>query len=219
MSLLDVIGPIIIGPSSSHTAGAVKIGKFAHNYIGGTPDSVRFILHGSFADTYIGHGTDRALLGGIMGFEVDDHRIRNSYKIAQDTNMKYEFNFEDLGNVHPNTVKIIATKNDHDFEVIAASIGASEIVVNELDGTEVYLRGKVPTLAIVNKDIPGTLTRIMSTISKYNINVANVTLKRISKIIKEAVCILELDEEPTLLLLKELESFENIISCKYIPKI
>lgn len=219
MSILDTIGPIIIGPSSSHTAGAIKIGKFAYNYIGKIPDKVDFILHGSFADTYIGHGSDRALLGGVMGFRVDDIRIKNAYKYAEKFNLKYNFIKEDLGEVHPNTVKIIARSNNDLFKLTASSIGAGEIEINEIDEIEVKINGKTPSLVIINKDKRGVLNEIFTIINNYDINVANVHLKRLSRVLKEAICIIELDENPNLLMIRELQKNENIIRCTYIPSI
>jgi L-serine dehydratase len=219
MSILDVIGPIIVGPSSSHTAGAVKMGRFAHNYIGKTPQEVKFFLHGSFAETYIGHGTDRALLGGIMGLDLDDPRIKNAFKIAEDVGLKYEFIPADLGDVHPNTIKIVSIENDIEYQIIACSVGAAEIIITEIDGNTVNLNAKNHTLVIKNKDEKGALGEIMKLIAFHNINVANVYLKRLSKALKEAVCVIELDEEPTLFLIKDFESNEKIIKCSYIPKI
>lgn len=219
MSLIDIIGPVIIGPSSSHTAGAARIGKFTNNYCGGIPSEVNFILHGSFGSTYIGHGTDRALLGGIMGFEVSDIRIRDSFKFANEFNIKFSFSVEDLGDVHPNTVKINAVKNGIDYSVTGCSVGAGEIVINNIDGTDVNLKGKAPTLVIINKDVRGALGEILKIISSYGLNIANMNLSRIQNISKEATCIMELDEAPNLFCIQELSNSQYIISCKYISKI
>lgn len=219
MSLKDVISPVMIGPSSSHTAGALRIAKFAHNYIGNIPQKVIFQLHGSFSDTYIGHGTDRALLGGIIGYDVDDIRIRDSYKATTDMNIDYSFVSEDLGEVHPNTLKIIASYNNIDYSITGSSIGAGKIEIIEIDGTQTKLNCMKPTLVITNKDKPGVLQKVLVTISNHSINIANINLNRVSQYLNEAVCIIELDKNPGLILLTEIKNIDNIISCKFIPKI
>ena len=219
MSIINVIGPVMVGPSSSHTAGAVKIGKFAYNYIGGIPQTVRFILHGSFATTYMGHGTDKALLSGIIGFNVDDIRIKDIFEIIKKYDLRYEFLFEDLGYVLPNTVSIIAEKDSVEYKIQACSVGAGEILVNEIDGNSVKLNGHTPALSILNKDITGALSEILKIISAHGINVANVTLNRVSKIFEEASCIIELDEAPSYMLVQELQKSSYVISCRYIPEI
>ncbi|BBE32098.1 L-serine dehydratase, iron-sulfur-dependent subunit beta [Tepiditoga spiralis] len=219
MSILDVIGPVIVGPSSSHTAGAAKIGKFCHNYLGGLPDSVEFILHGSFGSTYFGHGTDKALVGGILGFDVSDLRIKNSFEIAKELNLKYSFSSDDLGDVHPNTVRVILEKNNSLYKIEAASIGAGEILITEIDGVKVNLSGKSPTLVIINKDEHGSLSSILNIISSTGINVANLSLTRISLILEEATCVIELDDIPEKCLIERLKQSEFVISCRYISKI
>lgn len=219
MSIKNVISPIMIGPSSSHTAGALRIAKFAHNYIGNIPQKVVFQLHGSFSDTYIGHGTDRALLAGIMGYDVDDIKIKESYKTAKDINLDYSFVPEDLGDVHPNTLKILATHNNLDYSITGSSVGAGKIEIIEIDGTITKLKCVKPTLVITNKDKPGVLQKVLATISNHRINIANINLNRVSQYLNEAVCIIELDKNPGLILLTEIKNIENIINCKFIPKI
>lgn len=219
MSLKNVISPVMIGPSSSHTAGALRIAKFAYNYIGNIPQKVEFQLHGSFADTYVGHGTDRALLGGMLGYEVDDIRIRDSYKTVKDINLEYSFVSEDLGEVHPNTLKILATYNDMDYSITGSSIGAGKIEIIEIDGTLTKLNCSKPTIVITNKDKPGVLQKVLATISNHRINIANINLNRVSKYLNEAVCIIELDNNPGLILLTEIKNIDHIISSKFIPKI
>lgn len=219
MSLKDIISPVMIGPSSSHTAGALRIAKFALNYIGNIPQKVIFQLHGSFAETYIGHGTDRALLGGIIGYDVDDTRIKDSYKIANDMNIDYSFITEDLGEVHPNTLKIIASYNNIDYSITGSSIGAGRIEIIEIDGIQTKINCIKPTIVITNKDKPGVLQKILTTISSYSINIANISLNRVSQYLNEAICIIELDENPGLILLNEIINTENVISCKFIPNI
>ncbi len=111
MSLLDVVGPVMVGPSSSHTLGALRIARFVYKFAGSTPDEVEFVLHGSFAETGSGHGTYRALLAGIMGMRPDDERIRNALEIAGKISLHYRFTVEDLGDVHPNTILVRFVKD------------------------------------------------------------------------------------------------------------
>ncbi len=142
-SVFDIAGPIMVGPSSSHTAGACKIGQIARALFHGTPDKVTFVLHGSFATVYKGHATDRALVGGILKFKTADPRIKNSFELARRSGIKFEIRTADLGEqYHPNTVKIILEKWDRQaMSIIGSSIGGGIIKVVEIDQFEVNLHG------------------------------------------------------------------------------
>ena len=130
-SVFDILGPIMIGPSSSHTAGAARLGKEARNIVGDDFKAIKFYLHGSFAETYKGHGTDRALVAGALGMEPDDERLRDALNIAKEKGIDIEFIPTDLGeDKHPNTVKMIFTKNDgSEVEVLGSSIGGGNIQI------------------------------------------------------------------------------------------
>ncbi|OQY09139.1 MAG: L-serine ammonia-lyase, iron-sulfur-dependent, subunit beta [Marinitoga sp. 4572_148] len=211
MSMLDVVGPVMVGPSSSHTLGALKIARFAYKLIEGKPDEVEFYLHGSFSQTYLGHGTDRALIAGVLGLKEDDYDIKNAYKLAEKNNLKYKFIKSDLGDVHPNTVLIRLKKGNKINEIQGASIGGGAIKITKINGVDCDLSGDYNTLIVVNKDIKGALGNILNIIQ---VNVANLYLKRTNILEGRALTILELDEKPSNL--NELENLECVIKYFYV---
>ena len=181
-SIFDIIGPIMIGPSSSHTAGAARLGKVARSIAEGELKKVTFLLHGSFAKTYKGHGTDRALVAGILGFEPWDERLKDSLKIAMDMGIEISFVEVDLGDVHPNTVKILMTLKDNSLvEVMGSSIGGGNILISEVDNEKVEFNGNYPTMLVKHKDLPGMISKVSSLISEANINIAFLKVFRKSK--------------------------------------
>ena len=181
-SIFDIIGPIMIGPSSSHTAGAARLGKVARSIAEGELKKVTFLLHGSFAKTYKGHGTDRALVAGILGFEPWDERLKDSLKIAMDMGIEISFVEVDLGDVHPNTVKILMTLKDNSLvEVMGSSIGGGNILISEVDNEKVEFNGNYPTMLVKHKDLPGMISNVSSLISEANINIAFLKVFRKSK--------------------------------------
>lgn len=190
MGLLEVSGPVMTGPSSSHTLGALKIARFVYKLMG-IPDRVVFVLHGSFALTYRGHGTDRALLAGVLGLKPDNPDVKNSYDIAKMYGIQYSFEIDDLGDVHPNTVIIKAWKDDVYNEIEGSSIGGGAIRITKINGVECSLTGDYPTLVVVNKDKPGALKDILDCIKT---NIANVYLRRVNALQGIALSIIELDE-------------------------
>ena len=178
-SLLEILGPIMIGPSSSHTAGAARLGRIATTIAGEGFTSVTFLLHGSFAKTYQGHGTDKALLAGVMGFSPSDVRIRDAFKIANEKNLHYEYLETDLGFVHPNTVRIIFHYDDRpDYYVQGSSIGGGNILITDINGTEIEFRGERPTVILKYKDKKGIISRITSLFAIAGFNIANMTVIR-----------------------------------------
>ncbi len=189
MGLLEVAGPIMVGPSSSHTLGALKIARFAYKLMG-IPEEVTFVLHGSFALTYKGHGTDRALLAGIVGLKPDDTRVKDAFAIAQSYGLKFNFEVSDLGEVHPNTVLVKAKRGNIYNEVRGSSVGGGAIKINQINGVDCDLTGEFPTLVILNRDLPGALRGILECIT-YNI--ANVYLRRVNALEGLALTIIELD--------------------------
>jgi L-serine dehydratase len=172
-SAFDILGPIMIGPSSSHTAGAARLGKIAGIIAGGEIKDVKFMLHGSFAQTYKGHGTDRALLAGVLGMEPHDENLRDSFKIADERKLDYEFVESNLGDVHPNTVKFLFKLEEGErVTVTGSSIGGGSIVINEVDGEEVEFTGAFPTIITRHMDKPGVISAVTSTLSNLGVNVA-----------------------------------------------
>jgi L-serine dehydratase len=181
-SAFDIIGPAMIGPSSSHTAGAARLGKVARTIAGYDIKSVKFLLHGSFAKTYKGHGTDRALAAGILGMDPCDERLRDALDIASNLDMKLEFVEADLGEVHPNTVKFVITKDDNSIvEIVGSSIGGGNIIITEIDGDPLEFTGQYPTLLIKHKDIPGMVSKVTTLLYENNINIAFMRVFRSSK--------------------------------------
>ncbi|TCO79030.1 L-serine ammonia-lyase, iron-sulfur-dependent subunit beta [Marinisporobacter balticus] len=192
-SAFDVIGPRMIGPSSSHTAGAARIGKVARKICGGEIKNVVFMLHGSFAKTYRGHGTDKALLAGILGMEPDDKNLRKSMEIARNKGLDYQFSETDLGEAHPNTVKIkMINEEGNQSEIIGASIGGGNIKITQINGLDVEFTGEYPTLIIRQIDIPGVIAKVTKIMSAFEINIAFMRVFRQSKG-KDAFMFIETD--------------------------
>ena len=214
IGVFDILGPIMIGPSSSHTAGAARLGKIARSIAGEDIEEVTFMLHGSFAKTYRGHGTDRALVAGILGMEPSDERLRNSLDIAKEKNIKFLFKEADLGDVHPNTVKfIMRTVNDNYCEVMGSSIGGGSIQVIEVNDNEVDFTGIYETLIVTHKDVPGVINSVTSILYSENINVAFMRVFRNHKG-QEATMIFEMDNkvnDEIIENIKKLELVYNVI--------
>ena len=215
IGVFDILGPIMIGPSSSHTAGAARLGKIARSIAGGDIAEVTFLLHGSFAKTYKGHGTDRALVAGILGMEPSDERLRNSLDIAKEMNIKFLFKEADLGDVHPNTVRfIMRTVNNKYCEVMGSSIGGGSIQVIEVNDSEVDFTGIYETLIVTHKDTPGVINSVTSILYSENINVAFMRVFRNQKG-QEATMIFEMDNrvnDEIIENIKKLELIYNVIS-------
>lgn len=222
-SVFDIAGPIMVGPSSSHTAGAVKIGQMARALFDATPDKVTFVLHGSYATVYKGHATDRALLGGVMKFMTKDKRIKDAFKVAKQKGIKYEFKTGDLGiGYHPNSVKVILEKKGKKkMEVIGSSIGGGSIEIKKIDDFEVDFwgtAGKFFTLVICHKDKPGLLAKITNFISGRGLNIANLQNSRLSKGGK-ALTIASLDGTMGLSDVLEMEKDTDVYFVRALTKI
>ena len=180
LSAFDVLGPNMIGPSSSHTAGAAVIAYLAQKMINGPIIKATFTLYGSFAHTYRGHGTDRALLAGVMGFAPDDLRIRDSFQIARERGLQYSFRIDTATEVpHPNTVGItLAGADGHSVHVTGVSIGGGSVRLRELDGVEIDLSGEYDTIVVKQYDKPGVVAFITKTLSESGVNIAFMRLYR-----------------------------------------
>ena len=182
MNVFDIIGPIMIGPSSSHTAGAVRIGLMSRTLLGSAAVRAHIKLHGSFAHTYKGHGTDRALAAGIMGMQPDDERIRNSLTIAQNTGLAITFEPAVIPGAHPNTAEITLTGADGKTVCVqGASVGGGNIVITKIDGMEVKITGQSPTVIVVHNDIPGMIAAVTELMAQYHLTVYAFNLARDKK--------------------------------------
>lgn len=215
----DVLGPNMIGPSSSHTAGALRIAFIAGRMVE-KPVSVHFILYGSFARTYHGHGTDRALVGGILGYQPDDERIRDSFRYAGEAGLEFGFetNVTDT-EVYPNTVDIILTGEDGaKVTVRGESVGGGSAVITRLNGVEVELTGNYSTLVIEHIDKKGTLAFMTTVLSAYDLNIGSLRLYRESRG-KIAYAVIEVDTNINEGVLNALRGFEAVRRVTLVPAI
>lgn len=179
VSLLDIIGPVMVGPSSSHTAGACRLGLLGRGLMGGTPETAVLELHGSFARTGEGHGTDKALVAGLLGFRPDDDRIRTALEIAEGEGLKYTFEKTTISDdAHPNTVRMTLERGTRRVTMVGASLGAGRVMVNEIDGFPVEISGNYYTIIILAADIKGSVARVTRTLSDHDINIATLKLTR-----------------------------------------
>jgi len=213
ISAFDVIGPIMVGPSSSHTAGALKIAKIASKLARGKISEVKFRLFGSFAKTYGGHGTDRALLAGILGMETDDPNIRNSFEIAKERGVKYLFDPDQSDNYyHPNTVEITAKYDGGELFLRGSSIGGGEVEITNINGTDISFSGRYNAILIYQKDVPGVVAYISKVFEKHGINIAYMQVYRDGEM---AYSIVEIDGSPSDDFIVEIEKNQAIISARY----
>lgn len=182
MHVFDIIGPIMIGPSSSHTAGAVRIGKIAHALLGEPAVKADIGLHGSFAKTYKGHGTDKALVAGIMGMNPDDARIRQSLSLAQTSGLAVTFSPVCIDGAHPNTAVINLTAADGKTAALqGCSVGGGNIRINKVNGMVVDISSEATTYIILHKDTPGTIAAVSQLLAVHGINIAGFRLSREQK--------------------------------------
>jgi L-serine dehydratase len=180
ISIFDIVGPSMVGPSSSHTAGAIRIGLLARKIYGRKPNWVKFTLYNSFAKTGKGHGTDKGLVGGVLGFSVNDEKIKDSFKYAREQGIKIEFEMKEDFSRHPNAVDI-KLYNESSMMISGSSLGAGEIQIDGINGFKVDLRGDFPTLLMIYKDQPGMLWKITKFIQDANINIATLHCERKDK--------------------------------------
>ncbi|MGX7024098.1 L-serine ammonia-lyase, iron-sulfur-dependent subunit beta [Vagococcus hydrophili] len=192
-SVFDIIGPIMIGPSSSHTAGAARIGKVVRQIFGEQPEKVDLYLYESFAKTYRGHGTDIALVGGLLDMEPDDERLSNSLKIAHEVGMEVAFVPKKEKADHPNSVKIVVKSGERTLTCLGISIGGGAIQISELNGFKINLDLSTPTYLTVHQDKPGIIAKVTGILSEHDINISTMTVTREAKGDK-AIMIIEVDE-------------------------
>lgn len=215
MNIFDIIGPVMVGPSSSHTAGACKIGYVAQKLLGEEIDSAEILLYGSFLATGRGHGTQYALVAGLLGMREDDERIPESFKIAEERGIKITFGKADLKKYHPNSVQLNLTgKKGRTLSVIGESTGGSVINIASIDGLSANFSGDSPTLIVHNKDQPGHVAEVTSMLSHKSVNIATMQLYRASRG-GDAVMVLELDQEVPKDALKWLSKLEGVEKVTY----
>ena len=218
INIFDMMGPVMVGPSSSHTAGAARIGNMGRTLLGEEVARADIGLYGSFAETGFGHGTDRALLAGLLGMKPDDLRIPNAYEEANRAGMAYSFRTVELRDAHPNTALLELTgKSGKKLTLQAASIGGGAIVVNKIDGIDVNFTGDFNTLIVRNQDESGSVAAITSILSQVHINVANMSLCR-HKRGGDALMVIETDQHIKPRQVEFLSELPGILSVTYYDK-
>lgn len=209
-SVFDIIGPVMIGPSSSHTAGAARIGKATRDLFGKEPTWAKIRLYESFAKTYKGHGTDFALAGGLLGFDTDDTRMSQALEIAAEKGLQIEF-IEDNGKApHPNTARLVVGNETESVEVAGISIGGGKIEIVEINGFELKVSGNHPAILVVHNDRFGAIASVTQTLAKHEINIGHMEVNR-KDVGKEALMVIEVDQNVGQDLLEELQRADHII--------
>ena len=216
-SIIDIISPVMAGPSSSHTAGAVRLGLLARNVYNSKPDKITFKLYNSYALTGKGHGTDKGLLAGILGFSVDDVRIKNVFDTPEAKQINYGFEYYEDFNRHPNAVDFVF-EGGLNMTISGDSIGAGEIVLTKINKFSVNLDGKYNTLLLVYEDMPGVISSVTGIIQKDNVNIASLHCDRSGKGRDASMCIC-LDGELSKHCLAEVSELKHMYILRYIKKL
>ena len=218
-SIFDMIGPVMIGPSSSHTAGVVRIARVGIRILGDKPEEAEITFYNSFAKTYEGHGSDKAIIAGLLDFRTDDERIRDSFDHAKEAGLK--FSFKSIGNAstyHPNTIKLVLRKGDREVELIGESLGGGMINISEVDGFIGDFNANSHTLIIKAEDTRGTIAYISDVISHDHCNIATMSVSRKGK--HGVACqVIEMDSELKDTTIQYLKSLDWIRELIYIPNI
>lgn len=215
MGIFDVVGPIMIGPSSSHTAGAARIGLMSRNILKDEPVKVQLTVYGSFAKTYKGHGTDKALVAGLLGFSADDVRLRDSFAIAARQGLQVELQRSTAETAHPNTVRIaMQGKQGRTMEVVGVSLGGGKIEIREINGAQVSLRGEEHTLITVHRDLPGIIAQATTILAIGHINVSNMRVFRSGK--NAAAVMIVCTDSPVpadmVAMIRKIEAIESVVT-------
>lgn len=216
-SVFDVIGPVMVGPSSSHTAGAARIGKSARDLFGSEPTWAKIYLYESFAKTYKGHGTDFALIGGLLGYDTADSRMTDSLKTARDKGMKFEFIEEPAAVEHPNTARLVIGNDQEEMELIGVSIGGGKIEIMELNGFKLRLSGSYPAILIMHNDRYGAIASVTKILAKHKVNIGHMEVNR-KDVGKQALMIIEVDQNLDDHVLKELDDADHIIQISKLTR-
>ncbi len=217
-NIFSVLGPIMVGPSSSHTAGVARLGKMARNILGKEPEGAEITFFGSFATTYKGHGSDRAVIGGLLGMDSSDGRIPNALEIASEMGFKYTFKAIEPVSGHPNSLEIKTWNKEETIEMLGSSRGGGNILIEKINGFDVLLDGQYPTLWILLFDRPGMVGKIASLLASKMINIANMRLER-SQPRGLASMTIECDNAVGPEIIEEIRQKEFVSSCRYIPRV
>ena len=218
-SVFDVVGPVMIGPSSSHTAGACRIGALARSVFGATPSKAHILLHGSFASTGHGHGTDLALVAGLLGMRLDDARISNAFELARDAGLAFDFAEIDLGDAHPNTAVFELTDSGgREMRVQGCSMGGGDVVITRIDGYEVELTGELPVLVISHMDRPGEIASVTGVLAASHVNIASMQVSRERKG-AHALMLIATDAEVDSLTAEKIAEQPGVVSVRRVPAV
>ncbi|NDI33253.1 L-serine ammonia-lyase, iron-sulfur-dependent subunit beta [Chengkuizengella sediminis] len=209
-SVFDIIGPVMIGPSSSHTAGAARIGKVARSLFGRQPKWITISFYGSFANTYKGHGTDVAIIGGILDFDTFDERIKSALGIAHQLGINVSFREEDAVTDHPNTARVKIGDDAGELELVGISIGGGKIEITELNGFELKLSGNHPAILIAHNDKFGAIASVSNLLAKHQINIGHMEVSRKERG-KLALMTIEVDQNIDQSVLDDLSLLPNIL--------
>lgn len=205
----DIIGPVMIGPSSSHTAGAARIGRIARSLFGRQPERAEITLYGSFAKTYRGHGTDVALIAGLLDFSTQDPRIPQALKCAQEMGLTVQFKPGSNPDYHPNTVHIKLTAGESSFELLGCSIGGGAVEIHEINRFKVKVTAQYPTLVIPHADRFGVVAAVTAILSKYKLNISMMEVSRRGRG-SDALMVIATDEQPPAEAIQEIEAHDAI---------
>lgn len=220
-SLFDIVGPVMVGPSSSHTAGAVRLGLLARMLANSPINKVSFTLFNSFAQTYKGHGTDKGLLGGILGFSVDDERLRDAFTHADNAKLNYNFIIEDKANNNysPNTVTFELTlENGQTASITGHSTGGGRVYISKFNNYTVNLKGEAPTVILFYKDQPGMIWKTTKIIAEAGINIANLQCSRLQRGI-EAFMAITLDDPLPANAVTEIYNLADVHTARCLEKL
>jgi L-serine dehydratase len=218
-SVFEVIGPVMIGPSSSHTAGAVRLGRLARSVFGETPSSALITLHGSFASTGRGHGTDLALVAGLLGYAPDDPRIRVADAEAEAVGLTFAFNEADLGEVHPNTARIEMTGGDgRTVTVQGSSVGGADVVLTGIDDFDVAVTGELPVLVVEHHDQPGVIASVSAILAEHGANIASMEVSRERRGAR-ALMIIETDQPVGVATMAAVADAEAVTGVRAVPAV
>jgi L-serine dehydratase len=219
-SLFDIVGPIMVGPSSSHTAGAVRLANLARLVADQPIAEVEFVLYNSFAQTYQGHGTDRGLIAGILGYGVNDERIRSAFSLAEAHGLNYRITpFLGANNYPPNTVVFnMSLADGKQCRVVGHSTGGGKVHISKIDDHNVSLRGEMPTLILFYKDQPGMIWKVTKSLAQRDINIATLSCNRNQRGV-DAFMIITLDSLPPAEAVEEIRHIPDIYTVRCIDKL
>jgi L-serine dehydratase len=218
VSILDVMGPVMVGPSSSHTAGTARLGRVAREILDEDPIDVHFFLHPPLAATYRGHGSDFALVGGAIGLNVDDPRIPEAIRIAEQMDVEIAFSEEDQGDVHPNTVRIEIKGKTREVEIMGSSVGGGVIEVFKINGFQTRFKGDSPVLLLFYRDRPGMIAEVAQIIAEEEINIASLYCSRKQRG-KDAFMEIDVDSPVSEEAIVRICSLPEMAEARYLDKI